>query len=88
MKPLREVFLVIDAMAAAGVIENYAIGGAMAALFHAEVARTYDLDVFAVLGGQTDPLPSLSSVYSWCAGRGFMPNQEHLLIHGVPVQGE
>ena len=40
MPSLADVFRVLNDMKTAGVIEEYAIGGAMAALFYAEVTRT------------------------------------------------
>lgn len=39
---LREVFQVLNDMRSDGVIEDYALGGAMAVLFYAEPTRTYD----------------------------------------------
>lgn len=87
MSKLREVFLVLNDMRSQSVVDNYALGGAMAAVFYAEPTRTYDLDVFVLLkepAGTT--LTSLSPVYEWLEGRGFRPDAEHVLIHGVPVR--
>jgi len=46
---LREVFRVLNDMRSEGIIDDYALGGAMAVLFYAEPTRTYDLDVFVIL---------------------------------------
>lgn len=83
---LADVFRVLNEMKTAGVIEDYAIGGAMAALFYAEVTRTYDIDVFVVLSPQSGPIVRLTDIYRWAEDQGFKPRAEHLLIHGVPVQ--
>ena len=49
MATLADVFQVLGEMRSAGVVRDYAVGGATAVLFYAEPARTYDLDVFIVL---------------------------------------
>jgi hypothetical protein len=83
---LAAVFRVLNDMKADGVVEDYAIGGAMAVLFYAEPTRTYDLDVFVVLPQSASAIVLLTPVYSWFEGRGFEPREEHVLVHGVPVQ--
>jgi hypothetical protein len=82
---LTDVFLALNSMRAAGIITNYAIGGGMAALFYAETTRTYDVDVFALIPG-IGFLVDLTTVYEWAKQNGFEAHQEHILIHGVPVQ--
>lgn len=86
MSSLSEVFQVLTGMREAQVIEDYAVGGAMAVLFYAEPTRTYDLDVFVLLPKSSSPLLSLSPLYEWLKPRGFEHRAEHVLIHGVPVQ--
>ncbi len=77
----------MNTLKAAGLVEEYAIGGATAVLFYAEPTRTYDLDVFVLLADVTEsPLISLAPFYEWAAGRGFSASAEHIMIHGVPVQ--
>ena len=87
LNSLREVFGLLNHLRSARVIEDYAIGGAMAALFYAEPARTYDVDVFVVLPASPEStLRPLGALYSWLGQQGFRPDAEHVLIHGVPVQ--
>jgi hypothetical protein len=83
---LASVFRVLNEMKADAVIEDYAIGGAMAVLFYAEPTRTYDLDVFVRLPGPESPLVVLTPVYRWFEVRGFTAEAEHVMVHGVPVQ--
>jgi hypothetical protein len=83
---LPEVFRVLNDMRSDGVIEDYALGGAMAVLFYAEPTRTYDLDVFVILPPPEQPIVTLRPVYAWLRARGFEAHAEHVLIHGVPVQ--
>lgn len=86
MASLPDVFRVLNDMKSDGVIEDYAIGGAMAVLFYAEPTRTYDLDVFVVLPESEDTIVVLTPAYEWLQSRGFEPRAEHVMIHGVPVQ--
>ena len=86
MASLPDVFGVLNEMKAEGVVEDYALGGAMAVLFYAEPTRTYDLDVFVILPPSDRPIVTLTPVYAWLSARGFEAHAEHVLIHGVPVQ--
>lgn len=88
MASLADVFRVLTKMRDEGVVSEYAIGGATAVLFYAEPARTYDLDVFALLPSAPNesPLVSLAPVYRWADAQGFAIEAEHILVHGVPVQ--
>lgn len=86
MASLPDVFLVLNDMKSDDVIEDYAIGGAMAVLFYAEPTRTYDLGVFVVLPESEDTIVVLTPAYEWLQSRGFEPRAEHVMIHGVPVQ--
>jgi hypothetical protein len=83
---LADVFRVINEARQAGVISDYAVGGAMAVLFYAEPARTYDLDIFVLLPTESGVLVSLAPIYDWARHSGFPLDAEHILIHGVPVQ--
>lgn len=86
MPSLADVFRALEEMKAAGVVTEYAIGGAMAALFHAEVTRTYDVDVFVLLPPRPGAIVQVTEIYRWAEQRGFSSQAEHILIDGVPVQ--
>ena len=86
MSTLADVFAVLNELQAERVVEDYAVGGAMAVLFYAEPARTYDVDVFVLMPGSGEGLVDLSRLYGWLGDRGFPPDAEHVLIHSVPVQ--
>ncbi|OFV88517.1 MAG: hypothetical protein A2V74_08745 [Acidobacteria bacterium RBG_16_70_10] len=86
MSTLADVSRVLNELRSERVVEDYAVGGAMAVLFYAEPARTYDLDVFVTLHGSAESLLDLSALYGCLKGRGFTPDAGHVLIHGVPVQ--
>jgi hypothetical protein len=43
---IREVIKTINQMLADGIIDSYAIGGAVGATFHLEPVSTLDVDIF------------------------------------------
>lgn len=87
MSSFADVFRVLNQMRDEGAVREYALGGATAVLFYAEPTRTYDVDVFVLLPVNADEaLVSLTAIYAWARDRGFPPESEHLMIHGVPVQ--
>lgn len=77
---------VLNEMKAAGVIEDYAVAGAMAVVFWSEPIPTFDLDVLVFLPKGSSPIVSLDPVYRWAADRGFQAHAEHVLVEGLPVQ--
>lgn len=68
-----------------GVIDEYAVAGAMAAAFWAEPTATFDLDVLVEFQSSS-LLVSLQPIYGWAEARGFAAKDEHIIIAGVPVQ--
>jgi len=76
----------LNGLKLAGIIEDYAIAGAMALVFWTEPVPTYDLDVLVLLPEQGTSLVSLSGIYQWAAARGYAADAEHVVIADVPVQ--
>ena len=85
MATLADVYREINALKEDGVVENYAIGGAMGALFYTDTTPTYDVAVFVVIP-QTGILVSLTPIYDWARARGYEVRDEYILFHSVPVQ--
>ena len=84
---MERTITVLNQMKADGVILNYALGGAVAALFYMEPIETHDLDVFISLPPKENaPLLSLRDVYEYLSGKGYVPGKEDILVEGVPVQ--
>lgn len=86
---IRGALDVINRMVSDRVIEQYAIGGAVAAFNYIEVSSTDDLDIltsfedFAASSG----LVTLTPILSYLAARGYTEfNQEGIVIEGWPVQ--
>jgi len=86
MATLTEVFKVLNGLQAEGVIQKYAVAGAMAFLFYTEPARTYDLDVFVFLPPQESPIFSMEPLYGQLRERGYTFDAEHVMIDETPVQ--
>jgi hypothetical protein len=87
MSTLGDVFRELNGLKASGLVRDYAVRGATAALFYAEPTRTYDVDVFVLLPPtRSGPLISLDSIYTWARTREFGVDAEHILVQGVPVQ--
>lgn len=81
----QRVFEIIHQMQADGVVERYAIGGAVGATFYLEPVATLDLDVFVVFparGLLVDPAP----VFDWLAARGGVMEGEYIVLEETPVQ--
>lgn len=76
----------LNSMKAEGVIQEYAIVGAMAILFWTEPVLTYDLDVLVFLPETEGPLVNLDAIYRWAEAQGYPLKDEHVLIEGVPTQ--
>lgn len=68
-----------------GIVQEYAIGGAMAFAFWSEPTPTFDLDVF-VLFPTAGMLVDLGPIYAWARTHGYSEEAEHIVISGVPVQ--
>src|ERR671918_1864872 len=83
---MKRTLQVLNELERDGVIERYAIGGAMGATFYVEPLLTFDLDVFVFLPQSAAGLLSLAPLYAALRSRGYAEEGECVLIEGVPVQ--
>lgn len=84
---MKETLAAIDQIKRDGVIENYAIGGAVGATFYVEPMATMDVDVFVLFRqSPEDALSSLTPVYDYLKAKGHEAKGECILIGGWPVQ--
>lgn len=82
---MQKTLAILNELESAGLVERYAIGGAMAGFFYAEAVVTEDLDAFVLLktsGG----LISLTPIYDFLKQRGATEEREHLWLAGTLVQ--
>lgn len=83
---LQNIFGELEAALADGIIERYAIGGAVGATFYIEPSATQDVDVFVVFKEPSTLFVSLAPIYQYFTQRGAIVQDEHLLIADWPVQ--
>jgi len=83
---MKRTLQVLNELERDGVVERYAIGGAMGATFYVEPLLTFDLDVFVILPKDAGNLLSLAPLYEALRSRGYTEEGECVLIAGVPVQ--
>ena len=83
--PLADVLRAANELVAAGLIEDYALGGALAAIYYVEPFTTYDADIIFVAAdkGLTAGIPA---IYAHLQKHGWRVEREHLLVCGFPVQ--
>jgi hypothetical protein len=83
---MKRTLQVLNELERGGVIERYAIGGAMGATFYVEPLLTFDLDVFVILPQSSADLLSLAPLYEALRAQGYAEEGECVHIEGVPVQ--
>jgi hypothetical protein len=83
---MEKTLKIINKMQAEGLFSSYSIGGGIAALFYIEPVTTFDLDIFIILPETSGPLVSLAPLYAWLEKKGYKPENEQVIIEGVPVQ--
>ena len=86
MPSFEKTLRAVNDLKATGIIDQYAIAGAMALMFWIEPIPTFDLDVLVMLPQSGNPLVSLEPIYRWASERHYEAQKEHLVIEGVPVQ--
>ncbi len=86
MASFADTLRVLNDMKASGVVEEYAVAGAMAIAFWSEPIPTFDLDVLVFLPAVSSQILSLAPLYEWAKAKGYASKSEHVTIEGVPVQ--
>ena len=78
---MRQVFAAFNAMAEKGIIESYAIGGAMAISLHEQPAMTEDIDIF--IAHKRGKLISMSPLFEFMKSLGAKEEDgDHLRYAG------
>ena len=84
---IREVISLVNKMQADGVIDGYAIGGAVGATFFLEPISTLDIDIFVPFQASG---PSLvinpQPIFDYLKARGGVMKGEYVVLEGWPVQ--
>ena len=83
--PLAEIFAAANSLRVAGLVVEYALGGALAAIRYTEPFATYDADIFFI-PADTGLSAGIPAIYAHLESLGHSIDREHTLIHGFPVQ--
>ena len=84
---IKAVITTVNRMQADGVIDRYAIGGAVGATFYLEPVATLDVDIFvAFRPGPGSLLVSPQRIFDYLKAHGGTMEGEYIIIGGWPVQ--
>jgi hypothetical protein len=82
---MKQVAQLLNDMLAAGVIQNYALFGAMAQMRYTEAVATLDADVLVAVPSP-EKMDVLAEIYAYCKVRGFEPEGDAIRVGAWPVQ--
>ncbi len=83
--PLADVLRAANELVSAGIIKDYALGGALAAIYYTEPFTTYDADIIFIASDKTLSA-GIPAIYSHLQSKGWRVEREHLLVKDFPVQ--
>ena len=84
---IKDTIATINQMQADGVIERYAIGGAVGATFYLEPVATLDVDIFIDFHPEAgNLLATPQPLFDYLKARGGRMDGEYIVIAGWPVQ--
>jgi hypothetical protein len=83
--PLADVLRAANELVSAGLIKDYALGGALAAIYYTEPFATYDADIIFISSDKTLSA-GIPAIYSHLQSKGWHAEREHLIIKDFPVQ--
>lgn len=76
---------VISRLHKEGVLEEYAIGGAIATIYYTEPFATFDVDIFFIPPEEQGILV-LTPFYDYLNKKGYKTHKEYILIGETPIQ--
>lgn len=83
---IKEVIHELNRIQSEGLVVDYAVGGAVAALAYIEASSTEDVDVFVILRPGASDLAPLGEIWANLQAHGAVPEGERLVIGEWPVQ--
>src|SRR5438067_10330161 len=83
--PLADVLRATNELVSVELIKDFALGGALAAIYYTEPVTTYDADIIFVASDKTLSA-GIPAIYSYLQSKGWRVEREHLLIKDFPVQ--
>lgn len=82
---MEKVFKVINKMHDEGVLNNYAVGGAVATMYYTEPFATKDVDIFFT-PPEKDKILLLTPFYEFLLKKGYKTYKEYIMVGDIPVQ--
>jgi hypothetical protein len=83
--PLAEVLRTVNGLVEARLLEQYALGGALAAIYYVEPFTTYDADIFFIPRDKSLSA-GIPKIYDHLRSLGWQVEGEHITLRGFPVQ--
>lgn len=83
--PLAEIMQAANGLVTAKLIEDWALGGALAAIYYVEPFTTYDADIFFIPSDK-GLAAGIPAIYAHLQAHGWDTEREHLLFRNFPVQ--
>src|SRR2546430_17240013 len=83
--PLADVLRAANELVSVGLIKDFALGGALAAIYYTEPFTTYDADIIFIASDKTLSA-GIPAIYSHLQSKGWRIEREHLVVKGFPVQ--
>jgi len=82
---VERVFKVVNKMYQEGILEDYAIGGAVATIYYTEPFATKDLDIF-FMPIEKEKVILLTPFYDFLLKKGYKTYKEYIMIGDTPIQ--
>ena len=82
---VKAVAQLLNALQSSGLVQGYALFGAMAQMRYTEPVATLHADVLVAVS-QPDRLDVLGDIYAFCSARGYLPEGEAVRVGAWPVQ--
>ena len=84
---LRDLLMAINRAQADGVIDQYALGGTLGAMFYIEPTAVPDAEIFVKLPSESaGSVPSLAAIYQYFAARGYAVEGDLVTIGTWPTK--
>lgn len=82
---MEKVIKILKELTKKGIIEKYAIGGAVGVIFYTETLNTKDIDVFVAPEITKSGIVHLGSIYEYLKKAGYGMEGQYFIIDGIPV---
>lgn len=82
---MKKVIKVLKELVSHGIIEKYAIGGAVGVIFYTETLNTKDVDVFVAPEMTKSGIIHIGSIYEYLKKAGYSMEGQYFIIDGIPV---